>query len=60
MADNDDGIPGELKEKLARFDTHLSQLEGSLSHLFALPRTEIVEKVRPISLIFYFHVLSAI
>ncbi|XP_005094402.1 nuclear nucleic acid-binding protein C1D [Aplysia californica] len=45
MTGSDDGIPRELKEKLAKFDTHLSELEGSLSHMFSLTRAEIVEKV---------------
>ena len=41
----EDGIPIELKEKLANFDSNISQLEGSLSHLLEVPRPEIVEKV---------------
>ena len=44
-ASNDDGIPRELKEKLASFDTHLSELEEGLNPLISIPRAELAEQV---------------
>ena len=45
MSESNDDIPVELKEKLAKFDTHLSDLESSLAPMFSLTRAEITEKV---------------
>ncbi|GFN82345.1 hypothetical protein PoB_000885100 [Plakobranchus ocellatus] len=41
----EDGIPRELKEKLASFDTHLTDLESSLSPLLSIPRAELAEQL---------------
>ena len=42
---SEDGIPRELKEKLASFDTHLSQLEAELNTLLSIPRAELADQV---------------
>uniref|UniRef100_A0A0B6YAZ6 Nuclear nucleic acid-binding protein C1D n=1 Tax=Arion vulgaris TaxID=1028688 RepID=A0A0B6YAZ6_9EUPU len=42
---NEDGIPRELKEKLATFDTHLSELEAGLSPLLATNRLDLSKQL---------------
>ncbi|CAG5130676.1 unnamed protein product [Candidula unifasciata] len=44
----EDGIPRELKEKLATFDTHLSELEAGLAPLLSVNRLDLSEKLEPI------------
>ncbi|BFZ12189.1 hypothetical protein BsWGS_15228 [Bradybaena similaris] len=44
----DDGIPRELKEKLAAFDTHLSELEDGLKPLLSVNRLDLSKKLEPI------------
>lgn len=46
-----DGIPTELKEKLATFDTHLSELEAGLKPLLSVNRIDLNEKVRSLTLV---------
>jgi exosome complex protein LRP1 len=38
---NEDGIPKELKEKLATFDTQLSELESGLKPLLSVSRVDL-------------------
>ncbi|GFR66889.1 nuclear nucleic acid-binding protein C1D-like [Elysia marginata] len=45
---NEDGIPRELKEKLASFDTHLTELEANLNPLLSMPRAELTDQLTTI------------
>ncbi|CAL1528406.1 unnamed protein product [Lymnaea stagnalis] len=45
---SDDSIPIELKEKLAAFDTHLSELEVGLNPILSINRTALIEKMDPL------------
>ncbi|KAK3780667.1 hypothetical protein RRG08_028115 [Elysia crispata] len=45
---SEDSIPRELKEKLASFDTHLSQLEAELNPLLSIPRAELADQLTTI------------
>lgn len=42
------GIPEELKEKLASFDSSLSQVESVLQPLLQCPQNELFEKLSPL------------
>ncbi|RUS83640.1 hypothetical protein EGW08_008608 [Elysia chlorotica] len=45
---SEDGIPRELKEKLAFFDTHLTELEAELNPLLSIPRADLEEQLTTI------------
>ncbi|XP_059164361.1 nuclear nucleic acid-binding protein C1D-like [Physella acuta] len=42
------GIPSEIKENIASFDTHLSELEAELKPLLSINRNELTDKLEPI------------
>ncbi|XP_071079399.1 nuclear nucleic acid-binding protein C1D-like [Haliotis cracherodii] len=44
------GIPSEMKEKLASFDSALTSLETELKPLLAKPRMEFFEKLEPLDM----------
>ena len=48
-ANEGDGIPNELKERLGNFDAALSNLEATLQPLLSTSHTDLVEKVNHIS-----------
>ncbi|XP_067680523.1 nuclear nucleic acid-binding protein C1D-like [Haliotis asinina] len=52
MTSGQDGgtIPSEMKEKLASFDTALTNLETELKPLLAKPRMEFFEKLEPLDM----------
>lgn len=47
-ASSEDGIPRELKEKLASFDTYLAELEANLDPLLSTPRAHLTEMLSTI------------
>ncbi|KAK6997758.1 DNA-binding protein c1d [Biomphalaria glabrata] len=47
-APKEDGIPSELKEKLATFDTHLSELEVIFSPILSVNRNTLTETLEPL------------
>ncbi|KAH9489516.1 DNA-binding protein c1d [Bulinus truncatus] len=47
-APKEDGIPIELKEKLAAFDTDLSELEVAINPILTINRNTLIEQLEPI------------